>query len=253
MMSSFSREYADIYDLLYNTKDYEGEIHLIEQLIGKYKPDTKKILDYGCGTGTHAKALALKGYEISGIDKNENTLGIAKQKLKDREKVSFYHTSERNAIAPGSIDVCITLFDVISYMNANDEIRDFLLYVKNVLKEKGMFIFDFWYGPGVINLRPEKRWKEYTDGDRRIMRLTDPLHDHDNCIVSVTHEVIISERDRITARMTEIHKMRYFFKNEILLFLSCCGFEVLDFGTWKDLSVQPAMSDWSALAVVRKV
>jgi len=252
-MSTFNREYSEIYDLLYETKDYQGEVHLIEEVIRKYKPDAKKIIDYGCGTGMHTKALALKGYEISGIDKNENMLAIAKQKLKEHENVHFYNTKERDQIDPGSVDVCITLFDVISYMNTNEELRDFLTYVKSVLRSNGLFIFDFWYGPGVINLRPEKRWKELIAGNREILRLTEPVHDHENCIVSATHETMIIERERIINRITETHKMRYFFKNEIHIFLNCHGFEVLNFGTWKDINASPAISDWSALAVAQKV
>jgi predicted TPR repeat methyltransferase len=238
---------------LYGTKDYQGEIDIIEQLIRKYKPDTRKILDYGCGTGNHAKALALKGYEITGIDKSENTLALAKQKLKDRSEVRLYHTDEKNAVEPGSMDVCITLFDVLSYMTTNEEITVFLDYIKNILADKGLLIFDFWYGPGVVHLRPEKRWKEYAAGDRKVLRLTDPSHDDVNCIVSVSHEVIVSKKDRITDRITDTHVMRYFFRNEIFLFLKFCGFEVLNFGTWEDLYAPPVNTDWSALVVAQKV
>src|SRR4030066_986225 len=252
-MGSFSQKYSEIYDVFYDKKDYQGEVDLIEQVIRKYKPDTKKILDYGCGTGEHTKALALKGYEISGIEKNENMLAIAKQKIKKQKNVHFYNADESRAVDPDSIDVCITLFDVISYMNTNEEIRDFLTYVKNVLKDSGLIIFDFWYGPGVINLRPEKRWKEYNAGDKKILRLTNPVPDNDNCIVSVTHEVIISERDRIINRFTETHNMRYFFKNEIFMFLNYHGFEVSNFGTWKDLYIPPTIADWSALVIAQKV
>jgi SAM-dependent methyltransferase len=251
-MSSFSREYSEIYDLLYEEKDYQGEVSLIEEAIRRYKPDSRKILDYGCGTGRHAGVMAARGYEISGIDKNENMLAVARQRLKDWGNARFYNAGERSAIGPGSIDVCVTLFDVLSYMNTNEEIRDFLAYVKDVLTHRGLFVFDFWYGPGVINLRPEKRWKERNVGDRKILRLTDPAHDNENCIVSVTHETIISEKDRIINRIIETHNMRYFFKNEVFIFLSCNGFEALNFGTWKDLYAPPTITDWSALVVAKK-
>ena len=252
-MGSFSRGYAEIYDLLYYAKDYEGEADVIEKVIRQHTPAARKILDYGCGTGNHAKALALRGYELFGVDKSENTLEVARQKLKGRTDVHLFHADERDAVGPGSIDVCITLFDVLSYMNANDEIIAFLDYVRNVLKDRGLMIFDFWYGPGVIHLRPEKRWKEYVVGERKILRLTTPEHDDLNCVVSVKHEILMSEKDRIINRMIDTHTMRYFFKNEIFLFLKCCGFEVLHFGTWEDLYATPGNTAWSALVVAQKV
>jgi SAM-dependent methyltransferase len=249
----FSKKYSRIYDILYADKDYHGEVRLIEQVITKYNPDVRKILDYGCGTGMHAKALALKGYQIFGIDKNANMLAIAEQKLKDHKNVHFYNARERAAIDSCSIDLCITLFDVMSYMNRNEEIRDFLTYVKDILTDKGLLIFDFWYGPGVLNVGPEKRWKVYQAGDKKILRLTDPVHNHDNCIVSSTHEILISDRDKIINRFVETHNMRYFFKNEILMILDLLSFEALNFGTWKDLYAPPTVTDWSALVVAQKV
>jgi len=249
----FSREYSSIYDLLYTNKDYHGEVDLIEQVITKYKPNVRKILDYGCGTGAHAEPLALKGYEIFGIDKNPNMLAIAEQKLNNHKNVHLYNASERRAIDLGSIDLCITLFDVLSYMNRDEELEDYLSYVGDVLTEKGLLIFDFWYGPGVINIGPEKRWKEYEEGGKKLIRLTNPVHNHDDCVVASMHEVLIFDRNTLTNRFAERHDMRYFFKSEIFVRLKIFGFEVLNFGTWKDLYTPPTVTDWSALVVARKV
>lgn len=250
-MEPFNKEYAEIYDFLYTEKDYHDEVNLIEQAIRKYKPDTKKILDYGCGTANHTMILSSKGYEIYGLDRNNHMLAIARLKLKDKKNIRFYNTDEKDVLTPDSIDMCITLFDVISYMNTNEEINDFLDYLRKVLVNRGLFVFDFWYGPGVVSLGPEKKWKEYDIGEKKVLRLINPLHDRNNCIVTVTQELIITEKDRIFSKFVDNHSMRYFFKNEVLFFLNYYGFEILKFGTWKNPDITPTTNDWSALVVCK--
>lgn len=252
-METFSEDYAALYDVLYKVKDYKGEVAVIEQMIHEYAPGSTMILDYGCGTGNHARIFAEKGYTVYGVDKNESMLKLARQKFETYQHIHLYHATERNAITPASIDVCVTLFDVLSYMTLNKEIIGFLTFIKNVLKPQGLLIFDFWYGPGVIHLRPEKRWKEYLDGNRYLLRFTEPRLDLDNCLVDVTHQIVMYGEDQQYKRFHDTHRMRFFFKHEIQLFLEYHGFKILKFGTWNDLETSPTIEDWSALVVSQLV
>lgn len=250
-MHAFNKKYAQIYDIFYAEKNYESEVDFIERVINKYKPGAKNILDYGCGTGNHAKLLAPRGYKVFCLDKNENMLEITRQKLKKHRGIQLYNTNERDKISPNSIDVCITLFDVVSYMNTNKEINDFLSYVKKILTKNGLFIFDFWYGPGVMNLKPEQRWKKYKTKNKNILRLTKPNHNIENCIVDVNHEVIVWSNNKILDRFSDNHNMRYFFKNELELFLNYNKFKIIKFGTFKNINISPTIKDWSALIICK--
>ena len=252
-METFSEDYAALYDLLYKAKDYKGEVAVIDQMILKYAPGSAMILDYGCGTGNHARIFLEKGYTVYGVDKNESMLKLARQKLETYQHIHLYHADKRDAITPISIDVCVTLFDVLSYMNSNEEIIEFLRFLKNVLKSQGLLIFDFWYGPGVIHLGPEKRWKEYQSGATNLLRLTEPILNLDDCLVNITHQIIVSENNKQLRKFTDAHTMRCFFKNEIQLFLEYHGFKILKFGTWDDLETSPTIEDWSALVVSQLV
>jgi len=246
-MAGFYKEYAHIYDILYAKKEYERECDIIEGIIKEYKPGSKRILDYGCGTGGHAQFLSQRGYHMSCLDIDENILQLAKQKLALHKNVQFYNTKERDAIQPGSIDVCITLFDVLSFMHSNEEINEFFSYVKRVLQKDGLFIFDFWYGPAVINLKPEKMWKEFTAGDKNVLKLTSPVHDLENSRVDLTHDIIVYNKDRILQKFRDHHRMRYFFQNEIESFLAYHNFKRIKFGTMKDINTHPTIDDWSVL------
>ena len=67
-MGSYSRA-AEFYDLLYGSeKDYLAEARLLEGLIREACPDARSILDVGCGTGAHARALLDLGFQVDGVD-----------------------------------------------------------------------------------------------------------------------------------------------------------------------------------------
>ena len=79
----FEDELAEIYDLIYQDKDYEKEIDFIEQIFHNYSSHPiKTILDGGCGTGGHALPLAKRGYQVSAIDLSEAMLKRARKKAK---------------------------------------------------------------------------------------------------------------------------------------------------------------------------
>jgi ubiquinone/menaquinone biosynthesis C-methylase UbiE len=46
-------ESAEYYDLIYQSKDYRGEVEKLRNLFAKYVPEARSILDVGCGTAEH--------------------------------------------------------------------------------------------------------------------------------------------------------------------------------------------------------
>lgn len=54
-------EYANYYDVLYQDKDYLGEANYIRGLVQKYAPESRFLVDLGCGTGRHAELIVLGG------------------------------------------------------------------------------------------------------------------------------------------------------------------------------------------------
>jgi SAM-dependent methyltransferase len=250
-MTHFTKEYAELYDQIYGGKKYDAEVNLIDKTIKDLKPGSKVLLDYGCGTGNHATILAEKGYKIFGIDVNEDMLNIARSKFRNNSNVRFLHVNDRDTISPHSIDVCVCLFDVLSYMNANNEILEFLSFVNRVLVKDGLLFFDFWYGPGVLHLRPEQRWKEFRNGDERVLRLASPENDSQSSVVNVKYKIFVFRKDALVAEFEEVHSMRYFFPQELVHLLKQTSFDVKKFGTWKDPDRTPTTSDWSALVLAQ--
>ena len=97
MSPVFGKEYSDSYDLLYEEKDYDGECTLIEQIIRDYsKIPVHSILDLGCGTGNHSLRLAERGYDVTGVDRSNEVLDIAKEKAnKKKLPYTFFQSDLR--------------------------------------------------------------------------------------------------------------------------------------------------------------
>jgi SAM-dependent methyltransferase len=57
---------------LYDPLDYDAMLPLL------YRPDTKRVLDLGCGTGRNAVALENAGFEVHGVDGASECLAICR-------------------------------------------------------------------------------------------------------------------------------------------------------------------------------
>ena len=56
-------KYGRYYDLIYSGKDYSAECDYVEECIRCFSViPVGRILDVGCGTGSHAVILAKRGY-----------------------------------------------------------------------------------------------------------------------------------------------------------------------------------------------
>ena len=63
----------------------------------------------------------------------------------------------------------------------------------------------------------------------------------------------IHEGDRLVARSTETHVMRYFFPQELRLLLSDCGFELVSLTAFPSLDKPVSDQIWDAVLVARAI
>ena len=51
----FEPRYAQLYDAIYAAKDYGFEVGQVLEFARRYGVEARTIVDYGCGTGSHAR------------------------------------------------------------------------------------------------------------------------------------------------------------------------------------------------------
>lgn len=256
MMSVF-KTYSKYYNLLYKDKDYAGEAQFVHELLQTYSPETKTILDLGCGTGRHDFLLAEKGYAITGVDRSEEMLVMANKQVETKiQAKTKTKTETENASAFGStsdsmlnlsfiqgdirtvhigeqFDAVISLFHVMSYQTSNEDLKAAFSTVKRHLKPGGIFIFDCWYGPGVLSDRPIVRIKRLEDEEILVTRIAEPVMHPNQNVVDVNYLVFVKNKDSgAVEEIRETHSMRYLFRPEIELLFEAFSFKCIGCYEW---------------------
>ena len=216
-MDNFSK-YADYYNLLYKNKDYNNEVEYLLSIINKHSTDYNSLLDLGCGTGNYTFIFEKHGFSnITGIDLSSNMINIANEnKVINNSNITFIEQNIVSFFTEKKYDVIISMFDVISYLTENSDLIKLFNFIKNGLSEKGIFIFDFWYGPGVLTSLPETRYKIFENENIKVNKASLPKIHYASNLVDVNFEICtLDKKTRKYEEFKELHRMRYFFKNEL--------------------------------------
>lgn len=248
------KDYAYYYNVFYEDKDYRMEAMQVDSLLKKYGRDVFRIMNYGCGTGRHDLALYELGYQCTGIDMSSLMIDIAKENAQERKiDIDFSVADIREFEPKEKYDGVVSLFHVMSYQNSNEDIMAAFRAARRALDKDGIFLFDVWYGPGVLSDKPAVRVKEIEDERNKLVRIARPvMHDKEN-VVDVCYEVLVIEKATgITKVINETHHMRYFFKPELDFFLRETGFELIDNLDGKTLG-QTDYDSWTSYFVARAV
>jgi SAM-dependent methyltransferase len=127
---------ANLYDVLYSSKDYLKETNFIIRILKKNK--LRSVLDAGCGTGTHLHILEGNGFEVMGLDLNQEMLNIAEKKVSCRllkANITDFKINKK-------FDSIISLFAVFNHLLNNKDSKKALYNFSLHLKKGGILILD---------------------------------------------------------------------------------------------------------------
>ena len=148
------KKYADFYDIFNKHRYYNIESkYLLEMLQTR-----RRVLDVGCGTGTHFNILENLGYIVEGIDINPKMIAVARTKVKG----NIYEADLLTYKTEEVYDAIIAMKDVFNHLSSYEEFEKGILNLLNLLKSKGMIIID------IDNRRQTGIKKDNIDGVRRI-------------------------------------------------------------------------------------
>ncbi len=173
--------FESFYDYFQMDVDYDS---LLKPLLPYLKKD-QVILDAGCGSGYITTYLAKNGYQMIGIDKNQEMLVLAKEKLSDENLQADLFVHDLNYSLKQKFDQIICLLDVFHYFKG---VKRLIKNLYNGLNDDGRLILDLYKGP--VN---EQESDTFTDlsYDWKVSTKNEVI----------THEVIVHYYD-------EIHKYK---------------------------------------------
>ena len=256
-MASF-QDYASFYDLFYRGKDYAAEADFVLGLLRAHEPRVHSILELGCGTGAHAEHFVHAGCTVSGVDLSEGMVRKALSRFEGRpadERARFraVQGDAANFQSAELHDAAVSLFHVASYQATNEALRGYFRSARSGLAEGGLFVFDFWHGPGVLSDRPRHVERTEQGAGFTVLRRTVPVICAERNVVEVNyHFTVTGDAGGPPQEFHEVHPMRYLFLPEIGLLADETGFAVVEAGPW--LRRQPLSdTDWYGYVVLRAV
>jgi SAM-dependent methyltransferase len=243
------KKFSDYYELLYKDKDYNAEAAYIHNLISRHNANFKDILEFGSGTGKHARILAGLGYTVHGIELSENMIS----KAKIVPGFTCQQGDITNSKMDKTYDVVTSLFHVMCYQITNKQLNGVFENAAAHLNKDGLFIFDFWYSPAVYAQKPSVRVKRAANEKIEITRIAEPVIIPNENRVDINYSIYVKSLiDQKIHMITETHSVRHFSLPEIDIICEMYGFKRLqteEFKTGKKVSEDT----WGPCVLLKKV
>lgn len=254
-MSVFATSYANQYDALYSDKDYKAECDLIAAEAAEHGVPMKRLLDIGCGTGGHSLEWARRGIASVGVDMSPAMIELAEAKsaaMDSPTRPRWLVGDARTFEVEGPFDIATMMFAVLGYMTTNEDVTAALANVRRHLRTGGLFLFDVWYGPAVLTIRPEGRVRVIAGSGQQTLRAATTEIDSFRHLAHVNFRLWRVEGDRFLGATDETHDMRFFFPQELDLLLSSAGFKMASLRSFPDNGDLSDQS-WNAICVAEAV
>lgn len=196
----------------------------------------KKIADLGCGTGRVTIELAKAGYEVTGIDPNEEA--VLRAQSKDNAQSVSWIIGDSQDLTTNAYDAVIMTANVAQVFISEESWNSVLQDVFTALKTGGHFIFDArnpqakaweeWQKDETVDELqdvytgdPLLYWDEYEGFDRNVFTFYEKIK---NVNTDITHEA----------------KVQLIFRSyeEISSALEKAGFSTVS--AYEDFKLQPA-------------
>lgn len=222
-------DYANFYDVYYANKEYAAEAAFVLQLANRFGAQPSTLLDMGCGTGRHLAEFLKCGLTCDGFDLSDQMLHQAEERLHGHNvglcqgNLTTYENGKH-------YDIVVSMFAVMGYLVENQDVLAGLQTARKHLAPKGVFIFDGWFGPAVLNQKPEIRCHTYQHGDTTIVRTATPQLDPVRQSVMVKYKIHTEQHGAVLHQTSEEHIMRLMFVQEMRYALWLSGLELLWYG-----------------------
>jgi SAM-dependent methyltransferase len=145
--------WSDAYTQVYNHRDETDAEQLVDLIQRAIDPSpTARLLDVGCGRGRHARALARRGYRVTGVDLSEDAIAEARSAAAEKgldDVTSFQVGDMRDPVCEACADGVVNLFTSFGYFQDDADNEQALRAMAAALSPGGWFLQDFLNAPVV--------------------------------------------------------------------------------------------------------
>ncbi len=201
--------------------------------LGRLNYRAKNILDLACGEGTFALEAEELGFKVTGVDKSEDMVEIARKKASRKDSgANFLQGDMRELnLDPEKFDLVTSWFDSMNYLLTEFDFKKALETAHDHLRNDGFFVFDV---NTIYGLREEWQREEcYVQrDDSEVFEIHRTSYSQSRQIAELKITFFRSEGGK-WERHEEVHKERGFELGRIKDLATDAGFEVR--AMWDDL------------------
>lgn len=215
--------FAEVYDTFMDNIPYEKWADYVQELLREYGICDGLVLELGCGTGTLTELLALRGYDMIGVDNSEDMLqeAIEKREISGLD-ILYLLQDMREFELYGTVRAVICVCDSMNYIAEYEDLVQVFRLVNNYLDPGGLFLFD---------LNTEYKYRELM-GSRTIAESREEcsfIWENEYDQVSKINEydltLFVREEGELFRRYEESHFQRAYSVEEVKHALSEAGME----------------------------
>lgn len=143
---------AQIYDRMYAFRDYGLHARsLLEVLAAERNRAGGTLLEVGCGTGRVLEQLTGRFDSLSGLDINEEMLGIARQRLPEAD---FVLGDMRDFQLSRQFDIILCLFGTVAFAKTVEDLHRAVRNMAGHLADGGVLVLEGYF-------TPETYWQDH--------------------------------------------------------------------------------------------
>ncbi|MCB2106594.1 MAG: class I SAM-dependent methyltransferase [Rhodobacteraceae bacterium] len=241
------------YDRIYAEKDYAAEAATVLQVMREASPRlVARVLDVGCGTGSHAVQMAAAGVATVGIDIDGASIQIAKSKTTEPSTALRFVAGSLHDLPDSDFDGAVSLFNVVNYLMSTEDLIGFLAAIQQRVSKGAPFVFDCWNGLAAILDPPRTKISTVVRGEETIRAETTPEIDLMGQTVILRTKIEISVGGQIREQFDHDIAHRLWLPRDLSDCLHMAGFDVLKTTAWMKPDVAAGPETWKMLFVCRR-
>ncbi|MBL6934596.1 MAG: class I SAM-dependent methyltransferase [Alphaproteobacteria bacterium] len=245
-------DYIAYYDRIYGNKDYAHEATVVLDMIAAhYGKKPARLLDFGCGTGSHALRFAEMGITVTGVEREPEAVELARAKVKGRDGITFF-CGDVTDLPEREFHAAVSLFNVVNYLADSSSLDAALGAIAERLVPQGVFVFDCWNGEAALRDPPRIKEDTVESGDETITVRSEPSLDPTSQSVTVENTITVNRADGSRLDISHSYDSRLWTPDQLRDALNQAGFDVVTMTAWMKPH-QPADEDtWKIMTLSRK-
>jgi len=197
---------AEYYDTLHDDVDYVAECRLLDRVFSRFLPRRPvSVLDFGCGTGNHALALARMGYGVTGIDASAGMVRVARKKARGRANIAFLRRDMRHVDLRRRFDAAICMDGAFTHLLTERDLLAHLRTVRRHLTLDGAYVFEF---AQPLETETEGQGWIHHEAPPRIIWLYDLAFDPRRLLLTSRNRFFAFEGDRLRRTFVDANSTR---------------------------------------------